>query len=159
MIGIQNGLLQLSVLEDPQDPGFAVWDTPTPPDLAQCPVPLERLDSGQRFHTIDLASVTGVTFFFFHNRIVAIHAHSPSHPCAMFTYKGIQDIRDLNKYCTWVYMPLPRGDTVLSCGPFVHRDRFTGALAAPRLSSFLVRLRPRAPSPPFPLPGGIGMHN
>ncbi|KAK4033146.1 hypothetical protein C8A01DRAFT_19869, partial [Parachaetomium inaequale] len=101
----------LAQFKDPQDPGFAVWDTPTPPDLAQCPVPLERLDSGRRFHTIDLAAVTGITFFFLHTKMSAIHAHSPSQPCAMPTYKALQEIRELDKYCTWVYVPLPRGDT------------------------------------------------
>jgi hypothetical protein len=41
----------------------------------------------------------------------------------MVTYQPLKDeIRNLDTWGSWVYVPLPPGDTVVSCGPLVNRD-------------------------------------
>jgi len=127
------------VLEDIGEFRFAVWDTPTPPDLAQCIIKPERPLSMLRYHTIDLAAATGLTFFIMGRRILAIHAHSRAQPSARATYETLEEVLNLNKYCTWHYVPLPQGDTVLSCGPLVNRNTPPGAPARWSRPCFLVR--------------------
>jgi hypothetical protein len=122
---MQNGLLQLSMsnYRDFENWGLEVWDTPTPPNLDDCLVSPGRPSPWFCFHTIDLLAITGITFFTFNDTIAAIHPHTRSQPCAMSTYTTIEDETNVGpeNWCVWVYIPLPRQDTVLSCGPLVYR--------------------------------------
>ncbi|KAH6632406.1 hypothetical protein F5144DRAFT_490973 [Chaetomium tenue] len=96
---------------------WPVWDTLTPPDLARCLVKPERPLSMLRYHSIDLASVTGITFFIYDRGILGIHGHSRARPYAMESYRFHQKtIRNLGTYCAWVYVPLPPGDTLRALG-------------------------------------------
>ncbi|KAH6855987.1 hypothetical protein B0I37DRAFT_389389 [Chaetomium sp. MPI-CAGE-AT-0009] len=89
-----------------------VWDTPTPPDFTHCLVKPERHPSMFRYHSIDLAAVTGITFFIYCSDTLGVHSHSRAHPCAMATYQQHRrKIPNLDQYCSWVYVPLPPGDT------------------------------------------------
>jgi hypothetical protein len=119
---LQDDRLLLAMLDDMEEPGFDVWNTPTPPDLSRCPVRPVRKDSAMRYHTIDLKSITGLTFLRTGRRIIGIHAHSRRRPCAMETLQTLAKSHQRDeKYLHWLYIPLPRQDTVLSCGPLVDR--------------------------------------
>lgn len=111
------------MLDDFEEYKWSVWDTPTPPDLTHCLVKPEKPIAMLRYHSIDLNTVTGITFFVLFTDIFAVHAHSRARPCAMATYQFYRRrIRDLERYGAWVYVPLPPSDTVVSCGPLVNRD-------------------------------------
>ena len=112
---------------------FAVlWDTPTPPLL---PEPGSRRNM-KHFHTINLHQVTGITFLYQSNSARAIHVHSQAQPCAEPTFDHLR-----GKYAhhlssmhivqpqqpqedeIWIYVPLSRKDTVLSCGTSIRRPQ------------------------------------
>lgn len=124
-----------------QDPGFDVWDTPTPPDLAKCPVPPERKKSIFRYHTLDMTAVSGITFFLRGATMMAIYGHTRSQPSAWRAYETFRDVRGM-KRCVWIYVPLASRDTVLSCGPLVSREAIALGRAGCRYPYFLVRLTP-----------------
>ncbi|KAK3294228.1 uncharacterized protein B0H64DRAFT_418199 [Chaetomium fimeti] len=117
VFGPSLAVFKLSLLEDFEDYKFAVWDTPTPPDLAHCPITLERPLSIRRYHSVDLTAVTGITFFILGGSIFGAHGHTRARPSAMATYQHLgRRVRDLEKYGDWVYVPLPPGDTVRAVG-------------------------------------------
>jgi hypothetical protein len=75
-----------------------------------------------RNHTVDLGSITGLTFLQTGRRILGIHAHSRTRPCAMETWQTLEKSHQRDrKYLRWCYVPLPSQDTILSCGPLVDR--------------------------------------
>jgi hypothetical protein len=136
-------------------PGFTIWDTPTPPDLDACRVRPAQPHSSFRYHTIDLSAVTGITFFHAARKFVAIHAHTKRQPCAMATYATLEHSHsEADERLTWIYVPLPRGDTILSCGPLVRRvDLARWRISDDRdyaWASFLVRSGPN-PGTAFPV--------
>ncbi|EAQ87502.1 hypothetical protein CHGG_04121 [Chaetomium globosum CBS 148.51] len=97
---------------------WSVWDTPTPPDLAPYLARPEKPLSMLRYHSINLAAVTGITFFVFFGRVFGVHAHSRAQPCAMASYQayGKRRRREMDNHCAWVYVPLASGDTVRALG-------------------------------------------
>ncbi|KAL2132060.1 hypothetical protein VTI74DRAFT_4262 [Chaetomium olivicolor] len=123
VVHLKNDRLQLAMLNDMEEPGLAVWDTPTPPDLSRCSVRPVRSNSAMRYHTIDLGTVTGLTFFHIGRDILAIHAHCRTRPCAMETFETLSNMHQrVKKYIHWIYVPLPQQDTILSCSPLVDRS-------------------------------------
>ncbi|KAK4155272.1 hypothetical protein C8A00DRAFT_42075 [Chaetomidium leptoderma] len=112
----KNGLLRFSMPGSLEEPGLAFWDTPTPPDPAQCLVRPYRLNSRFRFHTIDLSAVTGLTFFLYSGRMMGIHGHTRSRPCALATYSTIRGLDEMDEFCSWVYVPVAPRDAILRCG-------------------------------------------
>ncbi|CAH0020516.1 unnamed protein product [Clonostachys rhizophaga] len=93
--------------------GFHIWDMPNPPLLEDCKF-CGHIGNSMRFSTIDLHAVTGLTFFFSHNKVYAIHPHTPSSPDATKTFNRFS--RQRRASLAWVYLPLPRGDEIISFG-------------------------------------------
>ncbi|CAG9936468.1 unnamed protein product [Clonostachys rosea f. rosea IK726] len=93
--------------------GFHIWDMPNPPLLEDCKFS-GHIGHSMRFSTIDLHVVTGLTFFFSHNKIYAVHPHTPSSPDATKTFNRFS--RQRRASLAWVYLPLPRGDEIISFG-------------------------------------------
>ncbi|KAK7217874.1 hypothetical protein V2G26_005877 [Clonostachys chloroleuca] len=93
--------------------GFHIWDMPNPPLLEDCKF-CGHIGNSMRFSTIDLHAITGLTFFFSHNKVYAVHPHTPSSPDATKTFNRFS--RQRRASLAWVYLPLPRGDEIISFG-------------------------------------------
>ncbi|CAH0048133.1 unnamed protein product [Clonostachys solani] len=93
--------------------GFHIWDMPDPPLLEDCKF-CGHIGHSMRFSTIDLHVVTGLTFFFSHNKVYAVHPHTPSYPDATKTFDRFSPQRQAS--VAWVYLPLPRGEEIISFG-------------------------------------------
>jgi hypothetical protein len=81
---------------------------------------------------------------------MGVHGHSRTQPSAIATCEIIRDLHGSDEYCTWVYVPLPRHDAIIGCGPPVNQDLLTGAEISHRWVHFLVRLSSYLP--PIVLP-------
>lgn len=77
----------------------------------------ERAQSVQPFARIafiDTASCFGLTFFFLHRRIMAVHAHTKRSPSAHETWLSIACWR--RESTVWFYVPLPEGEEIQEMG-------------------------------------------
>ncbi|POR37352.1 Uncharacterized protein TPAR_02437 [Tolypocladium paradoxum] len=128
--------------------GLQVWDTPSPPTVPlyrDCSLQYDaeeedpatagrsifygrNIRSGTRFYTINLCSVTGITFILGQDGAVkSIHGHTASRPFAAPSAAcdtphsaelpkrrpyGLENL-DLD---TWVYLPLPPQERILAVG-------------------------------------------
>ena len=101
-------------------PGFQIWDLPNPP-----PQPLSNplvsgfslcgtISASARLCTIDMATITGLTFFFNQCDLLAIHAHTPTAPYAAMPPASFS--WRVQAFATWVYVPIPANDRVLAVG-------------------------------------------
>ncbi|VUC22541.1 unnamed protein product [Clonostachys rosea] len=93
--------------------GLHIWDMPGPPSLEDCKF-CGHIGHSMRFSTIDLHVVTGLTFFFSHNKVYAVHAHTASSPNATKTFEQFSRLRQAS--VVWVYLPLPKGEEIISFG-------------------------------------------
>ncbi|KAI1381181.1 hypothetical protein F4677DRAFT_119051 [Hypoxylon crocopeplum] len=107
---IKNGLLRLLFPE--LGNGLSIWDTPTPPRLEDCPIAPPRIAGSMCFSTICLKRTTGLTFFVYDDKIHAIHAHTPTLPCAEPTYNSLWDKQDVS----WIYIPFSANDKIVAFG-------------------------------------------
>lgn len=64
-------------------------------------------------NTIDPQKCTGITFFL-NGGLVDLHAHTSAKPNPLETFKRMRLFAQ--RYCTWAYLPLPRGDTIQAFG-------------------------------------------
>lgn len=94
--------------------GLQFWDTPIPPDLEKCGIQSQMTGAPLRFHTINPASATGITFFFHGGELIRIHTHTKNEPSAKPTIDQYPDW--VRRYTNWVYVPLPSTDTLVSFG-------------------------------------------
>ncbi|KAI1506026.1 hypothetical protein F5X99DRAFT_404574 [Biscogniauxia marginata] len=101
--------------------GLQTWDTPTPPD--QVHTTLYRADIGNstQFRTIKLCDATGITFFFCHGNVYAIHAHTASAPSAKRTFESLS--RRRQHTVTWLYVPIPPNDRITAFGTRLSKSR------------------------------------
>lgn len=100
--------------------GFHIWDTPNPPPQPPRD-PRQALQIWNtspnvptRFCTINLSSITGLTFFFAYGSFRAIHAHTDTAPYA--TIPPECSSRLARDAMTWNYVPIPANDRVLAIG-------------------------------------------
>lgn len=56
----------------------------------------------------------GITFLIHRSRMFAIHAHTPTAPCAQSTFEYLSE--DVQSAAVWVYLPIPRGERILAFG-------------------------------------------
>ncbi|KAK0713256.1 hypothetical protein B0T26DRAFT_651407, partial [Lasiosphaeria miniovina] len=103
-----DGLLQLQ--PPPNAPGLRIWDTPSPPSLSQCTIFIDRKRPWLHFHTIELDSVTGITFFHAKGLLVGIHAHRPGDACAATSFERIKPWHKPN--AAWIYLPVSTTDQI-----------------------------------------------
>ena len=96
--------------------GLQIWDTPTPPDLAQCVFHPNNITETTRFHTIEISKITGITFFYWLDQVFAIHAHTKESPYAKTTYERLMLPRERKQSLVWVYLPLPETDSIAAFG-------------------------------------------
>ncbi|KAH6874069.1 hypothetical protein B0T10DRAFT_415763 [Thelonectria olida] len=68
--------------------GFQIWDMPSPPSLEDCGF-CGHIAQSTRFRTADLHGATGLTFFFSHGKVYAIHAHTATEPDSRRTFERI----------------------------------------------------------------------
>lgn len=94
--------------------GFHLWDTPTPPSLSSdCRLLFQHITPASRFQTVPLDRADGVTFLFEHDKVSAVHMHTPATPTARMNFLCLDPIS-----VAWVYVPIARaaGDRVLAFG-------------------------------------------
>ncbi|KAM0560011.1 hypothetical protein ACHAPJ_003968 [Fusarium lateritium] len=103
----QFNVLRLKLPDPPR--GFQIWDTPNPPHLEDCEF-YGRVSQSMQFKTIDLRSVTGLTFFFSFSKLYAIHAHTQTRPYATRTFERLPARRRDN--AVWIYLPVPTGEEI-----------------------------------------------
>lgn len=73
-----------------------------------------QIHTSTQLRTIPLDKITGLTFFVNYTDIYAIHAHTPSNPSAAATYP--LSSQSENDTIIWIYVPIPKGDTVTAFG-------------------------------------------
>jgi hypothetical protein len=141
----QNGLSRLKMPMNAGDQAgnaASTWDTPTPPDIHQLESHVMQHRNSAAwtsFRTVDLDQISGITMLFKspqqsispHTPTPLIHTHSLSRPCAEFTFGNSPPGSE------WIYVPLPRDDTLLACGTVV-QPQLLGPLFDPVRSCFLV---------------------
>ncbi|KAK3376502.1 hypothetical protein B0T24DRAFT_618842 [Lasiosphaeria ovina] len=103
-----DGLLQLQ--PPPNAPALRIWDTPSPPSLSQCTIFVDRKRPWLHFRTIELDSVTGITFFHSKGLLVGIHAHRPGDACAAASFESIKPRHRRN--AAWIYLPVSATDQI-----------------------------------------------
>ncbi|RFU24599.1 hypothetical protein B7463_g11741, partial [Scytalidium lignicola] len=130
----KHGLLRLELPE--ARAGLQIWDTPTPPDLEHCTFCPANITASTRFHTINLRKTTGITFFFCHGEVYAIHAHTPTLPYAKKTLEHLSSRRQ--RSVIWVYIPISPSDQVAAFGVQLKRSIGHFVTGQPR---FLFRMR------------------
>ncbi|KAH6993661.1 hypothetical protein EDB82DRAFT_499663 [Fusarium venenatum] len=91
--------------------GFQVWDTPSPPRLEDCEF-YGRVSQSMQLKTINLYAVSGLTFFFSHSKLYAVHAHTHKSPHATTTFERLSDTRRANAVS--VYLPIPKGEEIIA---------------------------------------------
>ncbi|KAL3601913.1 hypothetical protein FPOAC2_06201 [Fusarium poae] len=91
--------------------GFQVWDTPSPPLLEDCEFH-GRVSQSMQLRTIDLHAVTGLTFFFSHSKLYAVHAHTRKNPHATRTFERLSETRRANAVS--VYLPVPKDEEIIA---------------------------------------------
>ncbi|KAI0404759.1 hypothetical protein F4802DRAFT_566206 [Xylaria palmicola] len=109
----KNGLLRLELAASSYSP--AVWNTPNPPDLQLCQAyEKKRLSQFQRFFTVELDSVRGITFFFSSSQLYGVHIHRSTAPCASSSLQRLPSRR--RRSILWCYLPLTNQDRILVLG-------------------------------------------
>ncbi|OIW25949.1 hypothetical protein CONLIGDRAFT_513196 [Coniochaeta ligniaria NRRL 30616] len=134
VVQFKNGIARLNVPESGKD--LQIWDTPTPPDLFRHRIKFDQ--PPRRFSTIDMGAITGLTFVMFYNNLVAIHPHTKAAVSAVSSVDRISDWYPRDAF-VWVYVPLPRGETLLGFGPLVRKHR-DGSWVPADGHCFLLRL-------------------
>ena len=89
-----------------------IWDTPSPPSLPSSSCALLR-NSGEPLHlvrTVELGTVTGLTFFYDTEHLLGIHPHCAKSPSAVSFDEHLSE-RWLSERI-WVYLPISREDSV-----------------------------------------------
>ncbi|KAF4447697.1 hypothetical protein F53441_8792 [Fusarium austroafricanum] len=115
--------------------GFQIWDTPNPPHLEDCEF-YGRVSQSMQFKTIDLRSVTGLTFFFSFSKLYAVHAHTQSRPYATRTFERLPARRQEN--VVWIYLPMPRDEEITA---IAMRLKNQGGGATTQKPFFLIRTK------------------
>lgn len=64
------------------------------------------------FFTVDLESITGLTFFFFGTDLYGLHAHSRREPRAKLPIESNSEL--IQELLCWVYVPIAPGDRLLA---------------------------------------------
>lgn len=95
-----------------------------------------QIHASTQLRTIELDKITGLTFFVNYTNICAIHAHTPSNPSADASYPLSLQFADDNTII-WIYIPIPKGDSVTAFGKRTVADTRTIWL--------LVSTHPRVP--------------
>lgn len=116
--------------------GLQIWDTPIPPDMRKCVIRPQAIANFMRFHTINLAVTTGITFFFRGGNLLLVHAHTKSEPSAGSTIERFPVW--FRQSFTWIYVPLPTVDTLDSFGQQIADDEESGASFTTTSPYFLV---------------------
>jgi len=102
-----------------------LWDTPTPPLLDECsffdPLKFMPMAPSSRFYTVDLNTVTGLTFFFGGSLLLGVHAHTPSAPTATRTAERIS-LTCLDVNLVWIYLPISSNDRITALAMRVEYD-------------------------------------
>ncbi|KAI0812987.1 hypothetical protein GGR55DRAFT_591827 [Xylaria sp. FL0064] len=93
----------------------AVWNTPNPPSLQLCRAyETNQVSYYQRFFAVEVASIRGITFFFFSHQLYSVHVHQSSALCAL------SSLQRLPPWCRrsalWCYLPITNQDRILVLG-------------------------------------------
>ncbi|KAH8738051.1 hypothetical protein BGZ61DRAFT_27171 [Ilyonectria robusta] len=115
-VDFKDGLAHLNLPPGPTQ--VKIWDRPCPPNLMEChgfqKISKEVYDLPFKLmNTIDPQKCTGITFFL-NGGLVDLHAHTSAKPNPLETFKRMRLFAQ--RYCTWAYLPLPRGDTIQAFG-------------------------------------------
>ncbi|PNP49473.1 hypothetical protein THARTR1_09795 [Trichoderma harzianum] len=98
-----------------------IWNTPAPPPLSPCHLsPHNPYATWARLFAVDPDTIRGITFFYDHEYLCAIHIHYPQGPSAQSTYDQIKD--DARRKMIWLYLPIPRGDRLTVIGARQQRN-------------------------------------
>ncbi|KAH7157708.1 hypothetical protein B0J13DRAFT_177197 [Dactylonectria estremocensis] len=122
-------------LSIPNATRIRIWDTPAPPDLNRCLFLSYWGPSCSRFVTIPTRNCTGLTFFFLHLSIKAIHAHTGRSPSAQETFNRLSSEDRSN--LIWIYVPLTPENPIIGFGVRLIRGRYELLQQAP---CFLLRM-------------------
>ncbi|KAM7198712.1 hypothetical protein V8F20_006027 [Naviculisporaceae sp. PSN 640] len=113
----EDGLVQL--YSKSGYPRLRIWDTPTPPDLSLCTKLLGSEDlqpfRWRRWRTVELDSITGLTFFYRHRVLIGIHPHRADDidTSASDTYQRLRLNQGQEKEdVVWIYHPMSSSDTI-----------------------------------------------
>jgi len=106
----KNGLVQL--YSKAGYPSLRIWDTPAPPSLSQCTIYSDKKRPWRHFRTVELGSITGLTFFYWRGTLLGIHPHRVNDQCAMSTYERLSKRLSV----AWIYYPIPPTDQILIFG-------------------------------------------
>lgn len=81
--------------------------------LQECDLAGSPYSRMSRFYTIDLTSVTGLTFLYGPTRgLIAIHGHTATKPV-------VEVPREAPENMHWIYMPVPPDDEIMSIGAHI----------------------------------------
>ncbi|KAF5973281.1 hypothetical protein FCOIX_8849 [Fusarium coicis] len=94
-----------------------LWDIPSPPNSTTKGLEVLLVPRGTDatcVRTLDLRSITGITFFYYRGTLMGLHAHTPEDPIALTTVKDI--LSDYEPNLVWIYMPIAHGDRIVRFG-------------------------------------------
>ncbi|KAK8035332.1 hypothetical protein PG993_010327 [Apiospora rasikravindrae] len=111
---IEYGIMRLALPEG--FGGFHIWDMPDPPPLTDCQFARPVMPQATQFLTVDLRGATGLTFHFDHGKVYEISTHTRTVPCAKraAVQQQQQSGRRVAERTTWVHLPIPRGEEIMS---------------------------------------------
>ncbi|KAJ8130984.1 hypothetical protein O1611_g2643 [Lasiodiplodia mahajangana] len=93
----------------------AIWNTANPPALQLCRAyEIESLTQYQRFFTVELAGIRGITFFFSLHQLYSLHIHRSSTLCALPSLQRVPPRRC--KSISWCYLPIAKRDRIVVLG-------------------------------------------
>ncbi|PTB70705.1 hypothetical protein BBK36DRAFT_1086258, partial [Trichoderma citrinoviride] len=135
----QNGRLRLQLPRE--NPTFAIWNTPCPPCMLDGDALGYTRDSffsaslpwnlsGDHLYAIDMASITGITFFYSHDELLGVHPHCSSGDTASSTFERLS--YRLKSQTVWIYLPISKSDPITSLGIIVS-ERPASILRNPKI--------------------------
>ena len=93
-------------------PSLRIWDTPAPPSLSQCTIYSDKKRPWRHFRTVELDSITGLTFFYWRGTLLGIHPHRVNDQCAMSSCERLSKRLPV----AWLYYPIAPTDRILIFG-------------------------------------------
>lgn len=109
---IQGGLLRLQLPQKRK--ALPIWDTDFPPRLTDCCFTTTLHRRWQRWRTIDLTNVQGITFFYSVGRLWGVFPHVSARSSALSTYQSLPELRQ--RSMVWIYMPIGPKDKIIAMG-------------------------------------------
>ncbi|RFU77896.1 hypothetical protein TARUN_4294 [Trichoderma arundinaceum] len=114
MVQFQSGLACLNLGESEVE--LRPWDIPAPPPMESLPLIVPSIPRTTQFSTIDLARITGITFFISRKTgtVLGIHTHKKSAPSADAAFDRLS--AQYQRQASWIYVPFPSDDRLTFFG-------------------------------------------